>query len=96
MVKKIANKQIATVFIGRKPMKEYLIECLTLLGSGNNSLVLKARGQAITTCVDTVEVLKRQNPNIKVDSIILGTEEIQDQRTQRPRNVSTMEITVSI
>lgn len=77
-------------------MRAYLIACLTALGSGNNRLVLKARGEAITTLVDTTEVLKRQNPDIKVDSITLGTDVVQDQRTQRDRNISTMEIVVSI
>ena len=77
-------------------MKNYLIVCLTALASGNKRLVLKARGQAINTLVDTTEVLKRQNPLIKVDSITIGTEVFQDQRTHRDKNVSTMEIVVSI
>jgi DNA-binding protein len=90
------NPQTQTVFIGHKPMKAYLIACLTLLASGSKRLVLKARGEAINTLVDTTEVLKRQNPLVKVESITLGTEVFPDPRTQRDRNVSTMEIVVSI
>ena len=82
------------IYIGHKPMKAYLIASLTALASGSKRLTFKARGEAINTLVDTVEVLKRQNPIVKVGDITLGTEVIQDTRTQRDRNVSTMEIQV--
>jgi DNA-binding protein Alba len=92
----MTEPQTKTVFIGHNPMRTYLIACLTALASGNKRLVLKARGQAITTLVDTTEVLKRQNPLVKVESITVGTDVVQDQRTQRDKNISTMEIVVSI
>lgn len=90
------QEQTQTIYIGRKPMRDYLVACLTALGSGNNRLVLKARGEAINTLVDTTEVLKRQNPLVKMDSITIGTEELEDSQSHRKRNVSTMEIIVSI
>lgn len=89
------NKE-QTIFIGRNPMQVYLIACLTALGSGSKRLVLKARGEAINTLVDTTEVLKRKNPQVKVESITIGTDVVKDQRTQRDRNVSMMEIIVSV
>lgn len=90
------KEQIQTVFIGHRPMKVYLIACLTALASGSKKLSLKARGEAINTLVDTTEVLKRQNPLIKVESITIGTDVVQDSRTQRDKNVSMMEIIVSM
>ena len=47
------------VFIGRKPVMNYVVACLTFFNAGGKEVVVKARGRAISTAVDTVELLKR-------------------------------------
>jgi len=52
---------------------------------------LKARGRAITTAVDTAEIVRRKFlKELKANKITIGTEEMQ--REDGTRNVSTIEI----
>ena len=80
------------VYIGRKPVMNY---CLTLLSSlqGEGSRVtLKARGRAISTAVDVVEVTRnRFMEGLTVEKIEIGTEELESIEGQM-RNVSTITI----
>jgi len=56
-----------------------------------NEVTLKARGRAITTAVDTAEIVRRKFlKELKVNKIAIGTEELQ--REDGTKNVSTMEI----
>jgi DNA-binding protein len=56
--------------------------------------VLKARGSAITTAVDTAEVTRRRfMETLQIDKIDVGTEEL-TQQDGRTRAVSTIEITL--
>jgi len=48
-----------TVFVGGKPVMNYVMACLTLFNSGGKKVVLKARGRAISRAVDSVELLRR-------------------------------------
>ncbi|MHA1738155.1 MAG: RNA-binding protein, partial [Candidatus Heimdallarchaeota archaeon] len=43
------------VFIGSKPVMSYVLACITQLNEGNQDLILKARGRAISRAVDTAE-----------------------------------------
>lgn len=83
------------VYIGRKPVMSYVLAVMTHLNRPNaNEVVLKARGSAITTAVDTAEVTRRRFiQNLQIDKIDLGTEEI-TQQDGRKRSVSTIEITL--
>ncbi len=89
------SKDANTVFIGNKPIMNYVLAIMTLLGSGNTKEVtLKARGRAISTAVDVAEIIKRRFvENLKVSNISIGTEDIPSQEG-RSRAVSTMEITL--
>ena len=52
---------------------------------------MKARGRAITTAVDTAEIVHRKFlKELKVAKIAIGTEELQ--REDGTKNVSTLEI----
>jgi DNA-binding protein len=52
---------------------------------------LKARGRAITTAIDVVEIVRRKFlKELKTKKIEIGTEELQ--REDGTRNVSTIEI----
>ena len=54
-----------TVFIGKKPVLNYVLACMTLFKSGHEEVVIKARGRSISRAVDTVEVLRsRFMPNV--------------------------------
>jgi len=84
-----------TVFIGKKPVMNYIVACLTLFNSGADSVVVKARGRAISRAVDTVELLRRAFvKNVKIESVEMGTQEI-TREDNRKSNVSTMEITLT-
>lgn len=84
-----------TVFIGRKPVLNYVLACMTLFKSGSDDVLVKARGRAISTAVDVAEVLRsRFMPDVKVGSIRIGTEQLKSEESSTPSNVSTIEITL--
>jgi len=86
------------VFVGRKPAMSYVLAIITSLSASNaKEITLKARGQAITTAVDVVEIARnRFLKNLKIDKITLGTEELPPREGEnRSRMVSTMEITLT-
>jgi len=83
------------VLIGRKPVMNYVVACITFFNSGENEVTVKARGRAISRAVDTVELLRRAFvKDLDVQNISTGTEEIQREEGGA-RNVSTVEITVA-
>ena len=83
-----------TVFIGRKPVLNYVLACMTLFKSGHEEIIIKARGRSISRAVDVVEVLKnRFMPNAEVADIQIGTESL-DSEDRGPSNVSTIDIIV--
>ncbi|HXX88062.1 MAG TPA: DNA-binding protein Alba [Candidatus Acidoferrum sp.] len=85
------------VFIGRKPAMSYVLAIITSLSSSSaKEITLKARGQAITTAVDVAEIARsRFLKDLKIGKISIGTEEMPPREGQnRPRMVSTMEITL--
>lgn len=83
------------VFIGRKPVMNYVTACLTVFNTGANEVCVKARGRSISRAVDTVELLRRAFiKGSGVKKIEIGTEEI-TREEGRKSNVSTIEITVA-
>ena len=81
-----------TVFIGRKPVLNYVLACMTLFKSGQDEIKVKARGRSISSAVDVVEVMRnRFMTDVKVGDITIGTEELTNQ-DGRTSNVSTIEI----
>jgi len=90
-----APREPNVVFIGQKPVMNYVTACLTVFNTGGKEVILKARGNAISRAVDTVEVLRRGFiKDLVVKDIKLGTEEI-TREANRKSNVSTIEITVT-
>lgn len=83
------------VYIGRKPVMSYVLAVMTHLNRPDaTEVVLKARGNAITTAVDTAEVTRRRfMDTLQIDKIDVGTEEL-TQQDGRTRAVSTIEITL--
>ena len=86
------------VFIGSKTPMDYVLAIITSLSTSNaKEVVLKARGQAITTAVDVAEVTRnRFLKDLKVSKVAIGTEEMPPREGEnRSRMVSTMEITLT-
>ena len=86
-----------TVFVGRKPVMSYVLAVITHFNASDaEDVVLKARGRAITTAVDTAEITRRRfMDKLKIDKIEIGTEEI-EQEDGRIRAVSSMEISLKL
>ena len=85
-----------TVFVGSKPVMNYVLACLTLLQNGTNEVNLKARGRAISRAVDAAEILtKRFVPDISVKKIDIGTEEVRSAESGEMSKVSSMQIHLS-
>ena len=86
------------IFVGNKPPMSYVLAIITSFSSGTlQEVTLKARGQAITTAVDTAEIARnRFIKDLKVAKIAIGTVEMPPREGEsRSRMVSTMEITLS-
>jgi archaea-specific DNA-binding protein len=85
-----------TVFVGSKPVMNYVLACLTLLQNGTKEVNLKARGRAISRAVDAAEILtKRFVPDISVKKIDIGTEEVRSSESGEMSKVSSMQIHLS-
>jgi DNA-binding protein len=82
----------ATIFIGSKPVMNYVLALMTQFNKQATDVTLKARGRSISRAVDTAEIAKnRFMPNLKVKSITIGTESVQDEQGKNI-NISSMEI----
>ena len=80
------------VYIGNKPVMNYCLAVLSSLQGDAGTVVLKARGRAISTAVDVAEVTRsRFMEDLAVESIEIGTEQL-DSMGGQPRNVSTITI----
>ncbi len=79
------------VFVGKKPTMNYVLAVVTQFNSGANSVVLKARGKAISKAVDVAEIVRnRFVPTLKYGNITIGTETLQSDKGET--NVSSIEI----
>jgi DNA-binding protein Alba len=85
-----------SVLIGRKPVMNYVLACITLFHSGAKEISIKARGKSISRAIDVVEVVRRRFlPDVKVKKIGIGTDQIAPQEEGNSlTNVSTIEITI--
>lgn len=92
-----ASKEPNVVFVGNKPPMNYVMAVITAFNMGDGTHVtLKARGRAISTAVDVAEITRhRFFKETKVDAISIGTEQITPREGGNPRNVSTMEISLT-
>lgn len=85
-----------SVFVGKKPVMNYVLACLTLFQNGSESVVIKARGRAISKAVDVAQIaIKRFATGIKVKNININTEQVKSNETGNVNNVSSIEIHLS-
>ena len=80
------------IYVGSKPPMSYVLAVITQFNSGSTEVVIKARGRAISTAVDTAEITRNRFATDKeVKEIKIGTESITNEEG-RTSNVSTIEI----
>ncbi len=87
-----------SVLIGRKPVMNYVLACITLFHGGAKEVSIKARGRAISRAVDVVEIARRRFlPDVKIENISIGTQQLQidEGGNTSTTNVSTIEIILS-
>lgn len=60
------------IFIGSKPVMNYVLAVVTQFNGGADRVSLKARGKAISRAVDTAEIVRNGFiPNADVEDIVL-------------------------
>jgi DNA-binding protein len=84
-----------SIYIGRKPVMNYVLAVVTQLNRGSDSCILKARGRSISKAVDVAEIVRQRfmKDIVDVEKIEIGSEELAEEGG-RTRSVSTMEITL--
>ena len=90
-----ASEAENVVLIGKKPVMNYVVACITFFNRGEKQVVVKARGRAISRAVDTVELLRRAFVrDLEIKHIDISTEELVRTEGQKS-NVSAIEITIT-
>jgi len=82
-----------TVFVGNKPVMNYVLAVVTQFNQGAEEVSVKARGKAISRAVDTAEIaLNRFLENVQKSDIMTSTEIVDTESGKT--NVSSIEITL--
>ena len=85
----------AVVYVGDKPVMNYVLAVMTQFNKPVSSVILKARGRAISRAVDAAEITRnRFMPNVVVKDITISTEAIPNEEGKTV-NVSSMEIVLA-
>lgn len=80
------------VYIGNKPVMNYVLAVVTQMNVGVSEVMLKARGRAISRAVDVAEIVRNKFiTDIQLGSIEISTEEIKNAEGNIS-NVSAIEI----
>ncbi len=80
------------VYVGNKPVMNYVLATLTQFNEGAEEVAIKARGRAISRAVDVAEIVRnRFLPNVTIKDIKIDTEELESEQGRKV-NVSTIEI----
>jgi len=85
-------KEENVVYVGSKPVMNYVLAVVTQMNVGNGEVILKARGRAISRAVDVSEIVKnRFVSGVKIKDIKTSTEAITTEEGGTT-NVSSIEI----
>ena len=85
-----------TIFVGNKPPMSYVLAVVTQFNGGSDTVLIKARGRAISTAVDTAEIVRnRFIKDAKLKDIKIGTESVTNEEG-RETNVSSIEISLTV
>lgn len=81
------------VYVGNKPVMNYVLAVVKEFNNGANEVIIKARGKAISRAVDAAEVSRnRFLTDAKINGITIGTEKMVSEN--RESNVSIIEIII--
>ncbi len=84
-----------TIFVGNKPVMNYVLAVVTQFTNGASEVIIKARGKAISRAVDTTEIaLNRFLQNVEKKSIITSTDIVDTENGKT--HVSSIEITLAL
>jgi len=91
----MSGQQQNIILIGRKPIMNYVVACLTLFNSGKQTIIVRARGLVIHNAIDTVELLRRAFiKDLEIQKITIGSQEFK-KATGFISMVSTIDIEIS-
>lgn len=80
-----------TIFVGNKPVMNYVLAVVTQFNNGAGEVIIKARGRAISRAVDTTEIaINRFLQNVGKKSIMTSTEMVDTENGKT--SVSSIEI----
>lgn len=80
------------VYIGNKPVMNYVLAVVTQMNNGTPEVTLKARGRAISRAVDVAEIVRNKFIlDAELGSIAISTEEVSNNEGTNS-NVSAIEI----
>ncbi|MDD1774908.1 MAG: DNA-binding protein Alba [Methanobacterium sp.] len=80
------------VYIGTKPLMNYVLAVVTQMNDGKSEVILKARGRSISRAVDVAEIVRNKFIlDSDVENINISTEELSN-REGSNTNVSAIEI----
>jgi len=85
-----------SVFIGNKPIMNYVTSAVIQLKNGSPEITIKARGKFISKAVDVAEITRKRflkELNLQVNDIQIDTEKYQ--QNDKEIKVSTIDITIS-
>ncbi|MGZ4863202.1 MAG: DNA-binding protein Alba [Halobacteriota archaeon] len=81
------------IYVGNKPVMNYVLAVVTQFNSGADEVLIKARGRAISRAVDVAEIARnRFLTEVNVRDIAISTESLSTETGET--NVSAIEITV--
>ncbi len=82
------------VYIGKKPLMNYVLAIVKEFNNGANEVTIKARGRAISRAVDAAEVSKnRFLTDARIKEIRIDTEKTTSEKGES--SVSTIEIVMA-
>ena len=82
------------VYVGSKPIMNYVTAILTSFKDNPEQVIVKARGRAISTAVDAAEVTRHRFMTDLTPTVTIGTEQLPAEG-RGTRNVSFIEIVLS-
>ena len=83
------------VYIGNKPVMNYVLAVVTQVNNGASEIIIKARGRAINKAVDVAEIVRnRFIQDIKIKDIHISTESVEN-REGKQTNISTIKIVLN-
>jgi DNA-binding protein Alba len=81
------------IYVGNKPVMNYVLAVVTQFNNGADEVLIKARGRAISRAVDVAEISRnRFLTEANVRDIAISTESLSTETGET--NVSAIEITV--